>query len=71
MTVYIVGEALPNDETYIAGVFDNHAEARRLSVELSLAQPMVYCVSPREVFSTREEFYAYQIAEEEKLKAES
>lgn len=66
MTVYIVGEALPNDETYIVGVFDNLGEAMRLRAELTEfglnrnMMGMVYGIQTHEVFSTRKEFSNYQ-----------
>jgi hypothetical protein len=57
-TVYIVGEALPNDSLYIAGVFNNHKEARRFSVKLNKKTGVVYMIMPHNVFSTQKELYA-------------
>lgn len=66
MTVYIVGEALPNDSLYIAGVFDNHKEARRFSVKLNKKTGEVYMIMPHNVFSTQKELSDYQKAQHQK-----
>jgi hypothetical protein len=71
MTVYVIGEALPNDEFYIYGIVNNHAEAHRCIVELNQISPFVtIAYQEHKVFDDRISMLKNYEAEEAKLEAE-